>query len=139
MNRGTFDLEDFLAQLQRLRKMGPLEGLLGLIPGIGKAMKEMKANISEKDIKSIEAIIQSMTRAERTKPDMINGSRRRRIAAGSGVEVSEVNKLLKMHRQMSDMMKQMRKGGRGGLAGLPPGFGGGMPQLPPGMFPGGRR
>jgi signal recognition particle subunit SRP54 len=80
-----------------------------------------------------------MTKGERTKPEIINGSRRKRIAAGSGVEVSEVNKLLKMHRQMSDMMKQMRKGGRGALAGLPPGFGGGMPQLPPGMIPGGRR
>ena len=68
------------------------------------------------------------------KPDVINGSRRKRIASGAGVEVSEVNKLLKMHRQMADMMKKIGKGGR-----MPFGPGGGMPQLPPGMFPGGRR
>src|SRR5258707_15224441 len=82
------------------------------------------------------AIIQSMTKKERGDPDLINGSRRKRIAAGAGVEVSEVNKLLKMHRQMADMMKKMGKGGRMPMM---PGMGGGMPGgLPPGMFPGRR-
>ena len=75
-----------------------------------------------------------MTKKERADPDVINGSRRKRIAAGAGVEVSDVNKLLKMHRQMADVMKKMGKGGRNPFGGM-----GGMPQLPPGMFPGGRR
>jgi signal recognition particle subunit SRP54 len=83
-----------------------------------------------------EAIIQSMTKQERAEPDVINGSRRKRIAAGAGVEVSEVNKLLKMHRQMADMMKKM---GKGKMPTMPPGMGGGFPGgMPPGMFPGRR-
>ena len=99
------------------------------------AIQELTA-VTTEQFKRIEAIIQSMTKTERSDPDLINGSRRKRIAAGAGVEVSEVNKLLKMHRQMADMMKKMGKGGR-----MPqmPGMGGGMPGgLPPGMFPGRR-
>jgi signal recognition particle subunit SRP54 len=98
-----------------------------MLPGVGKVKDQLaSAGLDDKILTRQEAIIQSMTKGERAKPDTINGSRRKRIAAGSGVEVSEVNKLLKMHRQMSDMMKQMRKGGRGALGGLPPGFAGAM-------------
>jgi signal recognition particle subunit SRP54 len=121
-----------------MRNMGGMLGLLSMLPGVGKVKDQLAAaGLDDKLIKRQEAIIHSMTKVERAKPDVINGSRRKRIAAGSGTEVSEVNKLLKMHRQMSDMMKKMGKmGGR-----MPPGIGGmgGMPQLPPGMFPGGRR
>jgi signal recognition particle subunit SRP54 len=140
LKKGEFDMDDLADQLRQMKKLGGMQGLLSMLPGVGKVKDQLAAaGLDDKILTRQEAIIQSMTRAERAKPDMINGSRRRRIAAGSGVEVSEVNKLLKMHRQMSDMMKQMRKGGRGALAGLPPGFAGGMPQLPPGMLPGGRR
>ena len=123
MKRGSFDLDDFLAQLQRLRKMGPLDSLMGLIPGIGKAMKEMKQSISEKDIKSIEAIIQSMTPKERQTPNIIDASRRKRIARGSGMTVADVNSLLKEFEGMKRMMAMMAGGkgfpgyGPGGLAG----------------------
>jgi signal recognition particle subunit SRP54 len=90
--------------------------------------------VDDKILVRQEAVISSMTRQERANPDVINGSRRKRIAAGAGVEVSEVNKLLKMHRQMSDMMKKMNKGGRAmqGLSALF-GGGGGMPPMPPGL------
>jgi len=138
MKKGEFDMDDLADQLKQMRNMGGMQGLLSMLPGVGKVKDQLAAaGLDDKLIKRQEAIIHSMTRVERAKPDIINGSRRKRIAAGSGVEVSEVNKLLKMHRQMSDMMKKMGKmGGR-----LPPGLPGmgGMPQLPPGMFPGGRR
>ncbi len=138
MKKGEFDMDDLAEQLKQMRSMGGLQGLLSMLPGVGKVKDQLAAaGLDDKLIKRQEAIIHSMTRVERTKPDIINGSRRKRIAAGSGTEVSEVNKLLKMHRQMSDMMKKMGKmGGR-----MPMGMGGmgGMPQLPPGMFPGGRR
>jgi signal recognition particle subunit SRP54 len=105
-----------------------------MLPGVGKIKDQLDAaGIDDRVITRQEAIIKSMTRAERGDPDLINGSRRKRIAAGSGVEVSEVNKLLKMHRQMADMMKKMGKGGRmpqmpGGPSGMMGGmFGGGMP------------
>jgi signal recognition particle subunit SRP54 len=108
-----------------------------MLPGVGKVKDQLAAaGLDDKLIKRQEAIISSMTRVERAKPDIINGSRRKRIARGAGVEVSEINKLLKMHRQMADMMKRMGKGGRMPFG---PAMGGGMPQLPPGMFPGGRR
>jgi signal recognition particle subunit SRP54 len=138
MKKGEFDMDDLADQLKQMRNMGGMQGLLSMLPGVGKVKDQLAAaGLDDKLIKRQEAIIHSMTRVERAKPDIINGSRRKRIAAGSGVEVSEVNKLLKMHRQMSDMMKKVGKmGGR-----LPPGLGGmgGIPQLPPGMFPGGRR
>jgi signal recognition particle subunit SRP54 len=137
MKKGEFDMDDLAEQLKQMRNMGGMQGLLSMLPGVGKVKDQLAAaGLDDKLIKRQEAIIHSMTKVERAKPDVINGSRRKRIAAGSGTEVSEVNKLLKMHRQMSDMMKKMGKmGGR-----LPPGLGmGGMPQLPPGMFPGGRR
>jgi signal recognition particle subunit SRP54 len=138
MKKGEFDMDDLAEQLKQMRNMGGMQGLLSMLPGVGKVKDQLAAaGLDDKLIKRQEAIIHSMTKVERAKPDVINGSRRKRIAAGSGTEVSEVNKLLKMHRQMSDMMKKMGKmGGR-----MPPGIGGmgGMPQLPPGMFPGGRR
>jgi signal recognition particle subunit SRP54 len=140
LKKGEFDMEDLADQLRQMKKMGGMQGLLGMLPGVGKVKEQLaQAGFDDKVLSRQEAIISSMTKGEREKPDIINGSRRKRIAAGSGVEVSDVNKLIKMHRQMSDMMKQMKKGGRGAMAGLPPGFGAGMPQLPPGMFPGGKR
>ncbi|MEQ9103774.1 MAG: signal recognition particle protein [Rhodothermales bacterium] len=102
-----FDLEDFLDQLDRLKKMGSLTDLVGMIPGVGRKVKDL--DIDDDAFKHIEAIIQSMTREERQNPDIINGSRRRRIADGSGVEVRDVNQLLKQFRDMKKMMKTMTR------------------------------
>jgi signal recognition particle subunit SRP54 len=130
MKKGTFDMNDLASQLNQMKKLGGMKGILGMLPGVGKIKDQLDAaGIDDRVITRQEAIIKSMTRDERGDPDLINGSRRKRIAAGSGVEVSEVNKLLKMHRQMADMMKKVGKGGRmpqmpGGLGGM---FGGGMP------------
>src|SRR5580704_18787139 len=120
MKKGEFDMDDLAEQLKQMRNMGGMQGLLSMLPGVGKVKDQLAAaGLDDKLIKRQEAIIHSMTKVERAKPDVINGSRRKRIAAGSGTEVSEVNKLLKMHRQMSDMMKKMGKmGGR-----MPPGIG----------------
>jgi len=134
MKKGEFDMNDLADQLRQMTKLGGMQGVLSMLPGVGKVKDQLaNAGFDDKLLKRQEAIISSMTKVERAKPDVINGSRRKRIASGAGVEVSEVNKLLKMHRQMADMMKKIGKGGR-----MPFG-GGGMPQLPPGMFPGGRR
>ncbi len=103
----NFDLEDFLDQLNRLKKMGSMKDLIGMIPGVGRQVKDM--DIEEDAFKYIEAIIQSMTPEERQQPQLINGSRRRRIARGAGVEVREVNQLLKQFREMRKMMKTMTK------------------------------
>ena len=113
--KGKFDLEDLAEQLKQMRRMGGMEGLLGLLPGVGKIKKQMaEANIDDRMIKRQEAIIGSMTRAERKKPDLLNASRKRRVAAGAGVEVFEINRLLKQHRQMADVVKSMsRDGGKG--------------------------
>jgi len=137
MKKGEFDMNDLAEQLSQMKKLGGMQGVLSMLPGVGKVKDQLAtAGLDDKMITRQEAVIQSMTKKERAKPDIINGSRRKRIAAGAGVEVQDVNKLLKMHRQMADMMKKMGKGGRGGgLAGLM----GGMPKLPPGVFPGGRR
>ncbi|MBI1328669.1 MAG: signal recognition particle protein [Alphaproteobacteria bacterium] len=138
MKKGEFDMNDLAEQLRQMKKLGGMSGVLAMLPGVGKVKDQLAgAGIDDKIITRQEAVISSMTKQERAKPDIINGSRRKRIAAGAGVEVSEVNKLLKMHRQMSDMMKKMGKmGGRmpAGLSGL---MGGGMPGLPPGF--GGKR
>lgn len=118
MKKGSFDFEDFLGQLQQMKKMGPIGDLLGMIPGLGnqKALKDIQVN--EKDFVRLEAIIQSMTVKERRDPNIINGSRKKRIAAGSGTSVQEVNKLLKQFEQTKKMMKQfagmdkrMKRGG----------------------------
>jgi signal recognition particle subunit SRP54 len=130
MKKGTFDMNDLKSQLNQMKKLGGMKGVLGMLPGVGKIKGQLEAaGLDDRVITRQEAIILSMTMTERTDPDSINGSRRKRIAAGAGVEVSDVNKLLKMHRQMSDMMKKMGKGGRmpqmpGGMGGM---FGGGMP------------
>ncbi len=140
MKKGAFDMDDLAEQLRQMKKLGGMSGVLSMLPGVGKVKDQLSAaGLDDKILTRQEAIISSMTRKERRDPDVINGSRRKRIAAGAGVEVSEVNKLLKMHRQMSDVMKKMGKmGGKlpPGLAGM---MGGGMPPLPPGAFPGGRR
>lgn len=107
MKNQTFDLEDFLDQLRQMNKMGPLDEILAMLPGMGnmKQLKDMK--VDEKQMKRLEAIICSMTRAERRNPDIIDGSRRKRIAGGSGTTVQEVNRLLKQFEQSRKMMKQL--------------------------------
>ncbi|NLB87640.1 MAG: signal recognition particle protein, partial [Syntrophomonadaceae bacterium] len=114
-----FTLEDFLEQLQQVRSMGPLEDLLGMIPGMKKQMKGMQGEFDEKEIVKIEAIIQSMTPAERRDPSIVNGSRKKRIARGSGTKVQDVNRLLKQFEESRKLMKQFadlgKKGKRGGL------------------------
>lgn len=135
MQKGSFDLEDLAQQLEQMKKIGGIGGMLGMLPGIGKMKKQIaQANLDDSVIKRQVAIISSMTPTERRKPDLLKASRKKRIAAGSGTKVEEVNRLLKMHRQMGDMMKAMGKGKRGGLAGL---LGGGMPEMPPDMMQGG--
>jgi signal recognition particle subunit SRP54 len=109
MLKGKFDLEDFLDQLQKIKKMGPLGQILEMIPGIGSQLKEAKAQISDDDYKQIEAIIQSMTPHERQYPDRIDFSRRKRIARGSGRNQSDVAQLLKQFGEMQRMMKQFGK------------------------------
>lgn len=112
--KNKFDLEDFKKQLQMMKKVGSFEQILGMIPGMGK-MKKMDLQPAEGEFKKIEAIIDSMTKMERRKPGIINGSRRLRIAKGSGTEVSDVNKLLKKFQQAQKMMKSFSKMGMKGL------------------------
>ena len=125
MLKGQFTLNDMADQLTQVRSMGNVEGLMGLIPGLSKMKKQISdANIDDKIIARQQAILSSMTPSEREKPKMLNGSRRRRIAVGSGTSVQDVNRLLKQHKQMGQMMKKMGKMGRKGLTagGLPPGL-----------------
>ncbi len=141
LKKGDVDFNDLADQLAQMRKMGGMQGLLGMLPGVGRLKDQLAAaGLDDRLIKRQEAIISSMTRQERAKPDLINGSRRKRIAAGAGVDVSDVNKVVKMQRQMSDVMKRIGKGGRGmmqALGGISPqmlaGLGGGMPPMPPGI------
>ncbi len=141
MAKGKFDLDDLADQLGQLQKMGGLGGIMGFLPGMNKQAKAQMAaaGMDDRMLKRQAAIISSMTREERAKPDILKASRKRRIAAGAGVDVPDVNKLLKMHRQMADMMKKMgKKGGKGGfpgMPGMPGGMGGGMPPggMPPGL------
>ena len=136
MAKGTFDLEDLRTQLQQMSKMGGMKSVLGLLPGMGKLKGAMnQSGADDKMFKRQEAIISSMTPAERAKPQLLNASRKKRVAAGSGTSVQEVNKLLKMHMQMAKMMKKMTKMGKSGrMPNLPGGMGGAMPgQLPPGF------
>ena len=116
IRRDDFTLEDFRDQLRTIRKMGPIEQILGMIPGIGGAMKELKAQkeqVDEKQMARVEAIINSMTAKERRNHQIINGQRRKRIAKGSGTTVEEVNRLLKQFIQMKKMLKAV-----GGMAGI---------------------
>ncbi|MFN7419124.1 MAG: signal recognition particle protein [Alphaproteobacteria bacterium] len=130
--KGQFDLDMMADQLAQMKRMGGMEGLMGLLPGVQKVKKQIaEANISDKALDRQSAIISSMTKAERRKPDILQASRKRRIAAGAGVEVAEVNRLLKQHRQMADAFKMMsRDGGKGfaRMAGML-GGGGGMDRL----------
>jgi signal recognition particle subunit SRP54 len=110
MKKDQFTLEDFLQQMRQVRKMGPLSGILGMLPGMG-AMKQLKnADIDEGELDRVEAIILSMTPAERANPGIIKGSRRKRIANGSGTKVQNVNALVKQFDQMRKMMRSMASG-----------------------------
>jgi signal recognition particle subunit SRP54 len=129
MQKGTFDLEDYAQQLKQINKMGSLSGMLGMLPGIGKIRSQIEnANLDQTVLKRQAAIISSMTPKERRNPDILKASRKKRIAAGSGTSVQEVNRLLKQFDDMSAMMKRMNKLGqkgmmRGGLGALIPGLG----------------
>jgi signal recognition particle subunit SRP54 len=155
--KGQFDLNDLADQLSQMEKMGGMEGLMGMMPGVRQMKKQMaESGVNDKIIRRQRAIIGSMTKIERKKPDILAASRKRRIAAGAGVEVAEVNRLLKQHRQMQDAFKMMaRDGGKGfarmasmmGLGGgaeafkamgsgpRPPAAPGGLPSTPP-VLPG---
>ena len=116
-------MEDYLSQLKQMKKMGGIEGILSFLPGVSKIKSQMdKAGVDEKIITQNEAIILSMTKKERKNPKLINGSRRKRIANGSGTDVATINKLLKQFRLMTDMMKKMSKGDLKGMndKGIPP-------------------
>ena len=109
--KGLFTLDDYLAQLRQMKKMGGMEGVLSLLPGVSKIKQQMEnASIDEKIITTNEAIILSMTKKEREDPKVINGSRKKRIAAGAGADISTINKLLKQFKMMTEMMKKMSKG-----------------------------
>ena len=141
--KGQFDLDDLREQLRQMQKLGGMQGIMGLLPGVQKVKKQIAdSGITDKTFKRQEAIIGSMTPGERKKPDVLNGSRKRRIAAGAGVEVMEVNRLLKQHRQMADAFKAMSRDGGKTMArmaqmmgGGMPGMGGGMPGMPGGKAP----
>jgi signal recognition particle subunit SRP54 len=126
--KGQFDLEDLSEQLAQMERMGGMEGLMGLLPGVQKVKKQIaESGVTDKSIGRQRAIIGSMTRKERKKPDILQASRKRRIAAGAGVDVAEVNRLLKQHRQMQDAFKMMAKGGGKGFARLAGMMGMGLP------------
>ena len=149
MRKGAFDLTDLREQLTQMEKMGGLGGLMGMMPGVAKMKTQVAAaGLDESLLKRQKAIMDSMTPDERRKPDVLKASRKRRIAAGSGTKVEEINRLLKMHRQMADVMKAMGSGKRGMLGGLGQmlGMGGGSPspemmrqlaEKMPGGLPGG--
>jgi len=127
--KGEFDLADFLTSIQQIQKMGPLKGLLKMMPGVDTRMLD-QADVDPRRVRHLEAIILSMTPEERRRPEILNGSRRARIAKGSGRPVHEVNRLLKQFREMRKMMKQMGKlmprmmpGGPGDLGQLGKGLG----------------
>src|SRR5262249_10817302 len=131
MRKGAFDLSDLREQLVQMQQMGGMAGLMGMLPGVAKMKNQLaSANLDERLLKRQVAIIDSMTPRERKSPDLLKASRKKRIAAGSGTEVEDVNRMLKMHRSMADVMKAMGGGRkRGPMAGLANmlGLGGGMP------------
>ncbi|MEL7003603.1 MAG: signal recognition particle protein, partial [Bacteroidota bacterium] len=120
IRKNQFDFNDFLSQLEQIKKMGNIKDLMGMIPGMGKALKDI--DVDDDSFKPIEAIIRAMTLNERENPDIINGSRRKRIATGSGTSIQQVNNLLKQFNDMKKLMKTMNKmgGGKRGLAALNP-------------------
>ncbi|WP_424932225.1 signal recognition particle protein [Amaricoccus macauensis] len=142
--KGQFNMNDLKGQLEQMMKMGGMQGVMGMLPGMGKMAKQLEgAGMDDKVLRRQIALINSMTKQERRNPALLQASRKKRIAAGAGLEVQELNRLLKMHRQMADVMKKMGgKGGmknlmRGGLGGLLGKGGGGMPGGMPPMPPGG--
>jgi signal recognition particle subunit SRP54 len=133
MAKGEFDLDDLRAQLKQMKKMGGMKGLMSMLPGMGKIQKQVaQANLSEDMFKHQDAIISSMTPKERKNARIMNASRKKRVAAGSGTSVQEINKLLKMHQQMAKMMKRVGKMGAKGMmpgaGAMPPGFENFMPR-----------
>jgi len=136
MRQNTFNFNDMLAQMQQLKKMGPLSSVINMLPGVAGKLDDEQAEQGERELRRTEAIIQSMTPAEREKPSLINPARKRRIAAGSGTRVEDVNRLLRQNEQMQKLFRQVSGGGKKGkrrrmpFGGMPPGMGGGMP---PGM------
>jgi len=123
LKKGQFSLDDYLTQLRQMKKMGGIEGVMSFLPGVSKLKSQMdQAGVDEKIITQNEAVILSMTKKERDNPKIINGSRKKRIANGSGTDIATINKLLKQFKMMSDMMKKMSKGNTKGLMdkGLPP-------------------
>jgi signal recognition particle subunit SRP54 len=130
MRKGAFDLNDLREQLVQMGNMGGMSSMLSMLPGVAKMKNQIaNANLDDRLLKRQAAIIDSMTPKERRNPDVLKASRKKRIAAGSGTKVEEINRLLKMHRTMADMMKAMGGGKRGPMAALGNmlGFGGGMP------------
>jgi signal recognition particle subunit SRP54 len=110
--KGQFNMNDLRMQLDQMLKMGGMQGVMGMLPGMGKAAKAAEAaGLDDRMLRRQIALIQSMTKKERANPDLLQASRKKRIAAGAGLDVAELNRLLKMHRQMADMMKKMGKGG----------------------------
>lgn len=120
MQEDKFDLNDMLDQLRQIQKMGNLKSILSMLPGVGNQLKDV--DIDERQFSRVEAIILSMTREERTKPDILNPSRKRRIAAGCGLKVEDVNRLVKQYDSMRQLMKQVKGMGKKG-PGFPPGHG----------------
>ena len=123
LKKGQFTLEDYLSQLKQMKKMGGIEGLMSFLPGVSKIKSQMdQAGVDEKVITQNEAVILSMTKKERENPKLIDGSRKKRIANGSGTDIATINKLLKQFKMMSEMMKKMSKGNMKGMAdkGIPP-------------------
>jgi signal recognition particle subunit SRP54 len=119
IRKASFTLEDMLEQLQQVQRMGPLGQVLSMIPGLGSMAKEAEAAVDRGELRRTEAIIRSMTRAERRDPSVLNASRRRRIANGSGTTLPEVNRLVKQFTEMQKLMKQMAHAGRRGGLGFP--------------------
>ena len=126
IQKNKFDFEDFLHQIEQIKKMGNLKDLASMIPGVGKQLKNI--DIDDNAFKNIEAIIHSMTPKERQNPEILNTSRRQRIAKGSGTKIEEVNRLIKQFDQMRKMMKMMTGGGMAGMANMMKGIPG-MPKM----------
>jgi len=116
LQKGMFNMNDLKSQLEQMMKMGGMEGLMGMLPGVGKMKSQMaEAGFDDRMVRRQVALINSMTKKERANPDLLQASRKKRIASGAGLEVSELNKLIKQHRQMADMMKKLGQQGKGGM------------------------
>ena len=138
MKKGLFTLEDMAEQLHQMQRMGGMSGVLGMLPGMGKMKKQAAGQLAnmgmdDRQLARQAAIVSSMTPSEKENPKVLNASRKRRIAAGSGTSVQDVNRVLKMHRQMADMMKKLGKGSMKGMANMlgagQMGGGSGLPDL----------